>query len=927
MPRQYQPSRLRPVGTLLNRLVLACLLPGIAGSAIFLYAEYREEHARLSQETADLARSLGKEIDTHMLRTRALALALSQAKGLTADDLEGFAARSAQAISAAGLGSNVVLYKQDGSRFLGIRPGARALPPSAAGADAASRVFRYGQPVISDFHHDRGAGNSFVAAHVPVLRDGRILYSLGVDIPSAQINAMLLARNLRPGWLASLVDPRGVIAARSRNVGLIGQPASDNLRNAMARSGAGTLDTVTRDGVDNLTAFWRSPQTGYTTIVGVPRADLVDPLWSKLAALGATVALLFCAGMLQARRVSRRIASSFHGLIELAIALGAGKPLAAAPGHLSESAEVGAAMERAAALLRERESALRAQREELEQFRFFSEHANQMLLLLDEQGRIRYANRMTCARLGYTNAELLTMTLFQIDLPTTVERLQAVFAQCRVEPPPPFERLYRCRDGSTFPVEISATVLQHRSEWMMHVAPRDITERRKAEQAVRWAASHDALTGVANRSLALDFLQARLDALRAGAGAGAGGGALLCIDLDRFKPVNDLYGHEAGDRVLQEAALRIGSCLEADDLLARFGGDEFVAILAGAGQAHDHPDSVARAIVDSLEQSIRVGKIEVNLSACLGISRYPEHGVLPGPLVHAADLAMLQVKQQGGRGFAHYTPAMDERAQFVLNVERRLQDALEGGGLALRYQPIVDLSSGAMAGVEALVRLEDELSPALGPAAFIPVAEACGLIAPIGDWVAREACRQQVAWSAAGLPLSVSINVSALQLRHPRFAPRVRELVAATGVDPRSVTIELTETAVMENLAESVALLHELKGLGVRIALDDFGTGYSSLSSLSSLPLDKLKIDQSFVRRIDSDHTSRAVIDAVIALGKSLSLELVAEGIETEAAWHYLRDRGCQLGQGYYFSRPLAPPALAAWQEARRPADPAGAAA
>jgi diguanylate cyclase (GGDEF)-like protein/PAS domain S-box-containing protein len=913
MPLQDQTRRLRPVRTLLNRLVLACLIPGIVGSAIFLFAEYRQERARLSEQTADMAQSLGKEIDTHMLRTQALALALSRARGLTADDSGAFAARAAQAISAAGLGSNVALYSRDGSRVLGIAERGPAALPSNSGADAAARVFREGKPVVSNLHYDRAANRSFIAIHVPVLRGGQVVYSLGIDIPSAQLNAMLLARHLRPGWLASVIDPRGLIAARSRNLDLLGQPASDKLRAAIASRPAGMIDSVTRDGVRNLTTFWRSPQTGYTTIVGVPRADLVGPLRWRLAGLAATVALLFAAGMLLARRVSRRIAHSFQALIEPAMALGASRPLASAPVFLSESAEVRDAIERAAILLEERGAALRAQQEELEQFKFFSEHANHMLLLLDDQGSIRYANGMARTRLGYTSEELLAMTLFQIDLPTSQADLQRVFAQCRVAPPPPFERVYTCKDGSRFPVEISATVLQHRGEWLMHVAPRDIAERRKAEQAVRWAASHDALTGVANRSTALEFLQERLDAVR----TGASGGALLCIDLDRFKPVNDLYGHEAGDRVLQEVARRIGSCLGADDLLARFGGDEFVAILAGRGPAPVHADGVARAIIGALEEPIRVGKIEVNLSACIGISRYPEHGDLPGALVHAADLAMLQVKQQGGRGFAHYAPAMDEQAQFVLNVERRLQAALDHGGLALHYQPIVDLASGAMVGIEALVRLEDGLSPALGPAAFIPVAEACGLVAPLGGWVACEACRQQVAWKAAGMRLGVSVNVSALQFRRPQFADQVRDLIAGSGVDPHDITIELTETAVMDNLAQAIATLHELKGLGVRIALDDFGTGYSSLSSLSSLPLDKLKIDQSFVRRIDSDHASRAVIDAVIALGRSLSLELVAEGIETPAAWHYLRDRGCQLGQGYWFSRPLPAAALAAWHDGR----------
>ncbi len=354
-----------------------------------------------------------------------------------------------------------------------------------------------------------------------------------------------------------------------------------------------------------------------------------------------------------------------------------------------------------------------------------------------------------------------------------------------------------------------------------------------------------------------------------------------------------------------------------DDLLARVGGDEFLIVLPCPDDPGARAARRAQDIIDAVAQPIRLGNIEVVLSASVGISRFPQDGDTASALIHAADMAMLEVKQGGRAGYAWYSASMGAQAQFTLNVERRLQAALEHGGLLLHYQPIIHLASGRVDGVEALVRLDDGASPAVGPATFIPIAESCGLIVPMGEWVAAEACRQQRQWQAAGLPLSVSVNVSALQFRRSGFVGRIRDVIEATGIAPHCLVIELTETAIMENLAEAIGILNEVRSLGVRVALDDFGTGYSSLSMLSTLPLDKLKIDQSFVRRIDTDHASRAVIDAVIALANSLGLELVAEGIETEAALHYLRERGCQLGQGYYFSRPLAAAQLEEWHAGR----------
>lgn len=915
MSRKTAPSfvrRPRPVAQLLSALVLVCLLPGLVGMAIFLLAEYREERQRYTEGTVQIARSIGQSADKQLLHTQSVAQYLADAGELASGDLDAFVQHAKRAMAVASPTGQVVVYRHDGSRLISYPGAASGKVAPRDDAQAVQRVFARDAAWISNVGTDQ-RGAPVIGIHVPVRREGKVIYALAMFFPASQLTALLRERALPGGWLSTLLDAEGVVAARNRGAEkFVGQFAFASLRAAITRQPEGSIETTSLDGVPNFTVFARSPQTGYTAIVGVPRSQLSGPLWTRMAYLSATVALLFGLGLLLARFMSRRISRSIHALTEPAAALGRGAPPLVRAVHVSEAVEVATAIERAAVLLQERDAALRAQRDELQQFKFFTEHANEMLLLLDERGNIRYANRMTSERLGYSHAELLSMTLFQIDLPTTPERLQAVFAECRSAQKPPFERVYRCKDGVDIPVEITATVLEHKGEWLMHVVPRDIRERRQAEQAIRWAASHDGLTELANRAQATRFLEEGLVQAR----SAGGNGALLFVDLDRFKPVNDIYGHDAGDRVLQEVARRLRGCVRHDDLLARVGGDEFLIVLPCPDDSA-HPARRAEDIIHAVAQPIRLGNIEVMLSASVGISRFPQDGETASALVHAADMAMLAVKQGGRAGYAWYSAEMGVQAQFTLNVERRLQAALEHGGLLLHYQPVVHLASGRVDGVEALVRLDDGASPAVGPATFVPIAESCGLIAPMGEWVAAEACRQQGQWQAAGLPLSVSVNVSALQFRRSGFVGRIRDVIEATGIAPHCLVIELTETAVMENLAEAIGILNEVRSLGVRVALDDFGTGYSSLSMLSTLPLDKLKIDQSFVRRIDTDHASRAVIDAVIALANSLGLELVAEGIETEAALHYLRERGCQLGQGFYFSRPLPAAQLEEWHAGR----------
>jgi diguanylate cyclase (GGDEF)-like protein/PAS domain S-box-containing protein len=904
MAGMFSTKSQRPVSHLLAGLVLACMFPGILCAALVLLSQYRQERAQQNEEMVQLARDIGRMVDTRLLHARTL-VHTSGADG----DRAMFSPEGAYA-AAAMLGNPVVVYRVNGSQISAISSRGERPLAGPRETQAIRTALASGREVIGNVAIDAMTGERVVRAYLPFPAEGEAGLVLRIAIPALELSAILAQRPLPQGWLIALLDGRGIIAGRNRaHERYAGQPAMDKLRKAAAEQPAGELDTVTKEGVANFTVFARSPLTGYTTVVGIPRNDIVGPLMTRLLYLAGAMACLSLLGLVLARVMSRRIAASIQALIEPATALGRAKPPAMPPVHLSEAAEVGAAIERAAALLCQRDAALRAQQEELQRFKCFTEHANEILLLLAEDGRIRYANRRASERLGYHNAELLSMTLFQIDLAADPLHLFQVFEQCRQAPSPPFERVYRCKDGVEVPVEITTTVLELNGEWLMHVAPRDISERHHAEQAIRWAAAHDGLTGLPNRATALAALEKALADLR----AGAPGGALMFIDLDRFKPVNDQHGHEAGDRVLLAVTQRLQGCMEQGALLARVGGDEFVVVMTSVGDDSGRPEAVAHAILDALAPQIEVGGIRASLSASIGISRFPEDGATGNQLVHAADMAMLQVKKKGRSGVAWYAPQMEEQTRFALGVERRLQQALDHGGLILHYQPIIELKSGKTVGMEALLRLNDGIEPAVGPATFVPIAEDCGLVLPVGGWVKREACRQQVAWQAAGLALTVAVNVSPLQFSRAGFAGRIRDLIAATGIDPRQLVIEVTETAVMENLAEAAATLRDVKALGVRIALDDFGTGYASLSALSALPLDKLKIDQSFVRQIESDHASRAVIDAVIALGHSLNLELVAEGIETQAAVDYLRARGCHLGQGYYYSGPLAPAALDEW--------------
>lgn len=476
-----------------------------------------------------------------------------------------------------------------------------------------------------------------------------------------------------------------------------------------------------------------------------------------------------------------------------------------------------------------------------------------------------------------------------------------------------FEYRMRHRDGSYRWMIANATAMpgQTMDGKKLIGTQLDVTEIKLAEQRVLEAARHDPLTGLPNRALVFEYASHLLAAARRNHGQGA----ILFIDLDRFKPINDLYGHEIGDRLLQQVASRLTRCVREEDLVGRLGGDEFVIVLPFSG--NEYPDAavqVAQHAIDALSQPFEVGSLDLSISASIGISHFPQHGTNVDALVHAADLAMYQTKQSVRGNYHIYTADLDRRADASSSIEARLKRALQNDGFTLHYQPVVDMKSGRVIGAEALLRLNADGESAIGPDRFIPVAESAGLIGRVGEWVAAEACRQHEEWRREGLPpVTIAINVSPLQFRQRGFVKRLHDIIDSFGTDPAWMQIEVTESTVMDNVEDAIETLNDIKSMGIKIALDDFGTGYSSLSHLSNLPLDKLKVDQSFVRRIGHDRASRAITEAIIALGRSLDLEVVGEGIDSEDALSYLQQQGCDQAQGFFISRPLPAAEFGHW--------------
>ncbi len=533
------------------------------------------------------------------------------------------------------------------------------------------------------------------------------------------------------------------------------------------------------------------------------------------------------------------------------------------------------------------------------------------VICTDASGNVTFLNGVAETMTGWSRSEAIDRPVAEVFHMVNAESRKTIApptSRARGKssaPPPPSNRILVRRDGFEIAVEDSVATIHDRQRRPTGavVVFRDVGATRALSLQAIHAAEHDFLTGLPNRALLTDRVtQAIALAQRHSKQA-----AVLFLDLDGFKHINDSLGHSVGDRLLQSIAGRLLACARSSDTVSRQGGDEFVVLLSEMEKAEDAAIAASR-MLQAVAEPHGVAQHELHVTTSIGLSVYPDDGLDAETLIRNADTAMYQAKENGRQSYQFFTPEMNLRAVKRQAVEEGLRRAVERSEFALVYQPKIDFKTGAISGAEALLRWTHPTLGRVPPADFIPVAEDSGLILQIGRWVLREACEQARAWADAGLSAgTMAVNVSSKEFRHEDFLDGLFEILADTGLDPTSLELEVTESVLMKHTDSAAVVLHALRATGVQIAVDDFGTGYSSLSYLRRFPIDALKIDQSFVGHITTAADDASIVTAVIGMARSLKLRVVAEGVETPEQAHFLQALDCDEAQGYYFSRPVGP--------------------
>ncbi|WP_159887491.1 putative bifunctional diguanylate cyclase/phosphodiesterase [Paenibacillus puerhi] len=530
------------------------------------------------------------------------------------------------------------------------------------------------------------------------------------------------------------------------------------------------------------------------------------------------------------------------------------------------------------------------------------QHNPSGVVILDTDNNLVKLNAAASQMLGYSEDEVRGRPVRDYLVPDRLKSTTAVFAETLKGMTRSFRSAILHKNGYRVDVETTAVPIKQGTAIKgIVVICNDISSTRRSEEQIRHMAYYDDMTGLPNRRMFLQQLEAVL------AAGGAGRLAVFFLDIDRFKMVNDGFGHDYGDMLLLQVAERFTRCMTENDFLARTEGDEFALFFAGwpesAGAEHVH--DLANSLSRVLEEPFTLGQYQLHVTASIGIALMTEEENSAEELMKCADMALTRAKEKGRNNYQLFNSQMKSASLEKLTLERELRQALLREELLLHYQPQMDIESGRIVGFEALVRWAHPERGLVSPGHFIPFAEESGLIVPIGEWVLREACRQNKEWQDAGYaPPPVSVNLSTRQFLQHNLAGRVAEVLKVTGLDPNQLELEITESCTMD-VEYAIEQMHELKRLGVKISIDDFGTGYSSLSYLKKFPIDKLKIDQSFVRDIMTDPNDAAIVASIIAMTGHLSLKVIAEGVETEEQLQFLHRNQCDEIQGYYFSPPL----------------------
>lgn len=563
--------------------------------------------------------------------------------------------------------------------------------------------------------------------------------------------------------------------------------------------------------------------------------------------------------------------------------------------------------------IKESEEKHRILSESLQLFKKTFETMQLGVTITDLRGKILYVNPADAEMHGYKVDELINKEVRiyappELSNPMSLEKIESLTSWQR-------ESINKMKDGSTFPVTLISGVVKDTNGKNIGIITtcEDITRRKKFEEQITHMAYHDALTNLPNRYLFEDRLRQAIALAKNHERIMA----ILFVDIDHFKNINDSLGHNSGDMLLKDIADRLTKYVRASDSIARFGtegsentvarlgGDEFTILLTEITKVQDAA-TVAQRAIDMISQPFKIGDREIFINVSIGISLYPQDAEDVETLLRKADTALYHAKNMGRNGFQFYSESMNVAISERYDIESKLRKALDRKELQLFYQPQVDIVTGRIIGLESLIRWFQIDSKKIPPNTFIPVAEATGLILPIGEWVIRTACEQNKAWQTSGLePIPVAVNISGVQFQRKNFVEIVAKILAETNLNPQYLELEFTEGTIMQKTKETMEKFNDLRALGVRISIDDFGTGYSSLSYLKLFPISTLKIDQTFIHDIPIDKDNISITKAIIALGHSLNLRVIAEGVETKQQLDFLLKQGCDAMQGYFISMPL----------------------
>ncbi|MBI5752080.1 MAG: EAL domain-containing protein [Hydrogenophilales bacterium] len=769
-------------------------------------------------------------------------------------------------------------------------------------------VLRLRHFAVGDYVIGRLSGRPVLTAALPILdasaHPSRVVF-LAIDV--GWLERLLAEAKLPVGMMFSIMDAQGVVLARfPQEAGRVGKPHPiPGLVQAIRAGGAGGIgEGIGAGGKERLFAYDRAlgGAGGGAVYVSasLAKSQVLEQgnlaLMRQLAVLGLlTLAIFVFAWFATGRVVQRRI----RLLIEAAHKF--------ERGDMTIRASVG----RGAGELIELERAFNDMASSVE--RTFNQNekvmqvASESIIVTDSRGVIVKVNAFTEKLFGYQRDELLGQSI-QVLVPLPLReahlrhmaRYQAQPEVCSMGARQDLSA--RCKDGTEIPVNISLGPLVTEEGRFTIAAVRDIRESKAYEARILHQATHDALTGLPNRALFLDLLnRAMIQAEREECLL-----AVVFLDLDGFKNINDTLGHDWGDQLLREIAQRISAAVRRNDVVARQGGDEFTILLQGVKHVDDVL-AVLRKILAAVSEPVYLREKEIHVTASLGITIFPLDDTDAEHLLRNADTAMYRAKEAGRDSFQFYTAEMNAQAQERLAIETDLRRAIAQHEFVLHFQPQVDIASGRVIGAEALLRWNHPEKGMIPPGKFIPVAEESGLIVPIGEWVLRDACRQLRAWQLSGLPsLRIAVNLSARQFREPNLPQRIAGIMAECGLENREVLeVEITESLLMKNVEVARDMLKQLFDMGVRISVDDFGTGYSSLSYLQRFCLHALKVDQSFVRDITTGADGAVIAGVIVDMAHKLKLSVIAEGVETLAQLEYLEQIGCDEIQGFYFSRPL----------------------